>query len=109
MKLLSKATIRGAIPFIIITLIAIVFYCLNQDFFIVKSIFINGLIATILAASSVIYDNEKWSLKKQSLIHFSLMLVTVFPLLLISGWYPLQNPKDFFTVFAIFLDRKSVV
>ena len=61
-----------------------------------------GLVATCLAAASVIYEVSAWSFKKQIAIHALAMLVTVYPILLVSGWYKVENIVDALVVLAIF-------
>ncbi len=101
--LLKKSIIRGIIPFLIMTTLSIVMKCQGIDAFQVRSTFIVGLIITFLAATSVIYEYEKWSIRKQAIVHFLIMLGTVFPCLLISGWYELNNTLDYLKVFSNFL------
>ena len=73
------------------------------DFVQVKSTFLVGIIVAIVAAASVIYEIEKWSLIKQSVVHFIVMLLTIFPCLLLSGWFELNNFIDYLKVFGCFL------
>ena len=101
--LLKKSIIRGIIPFLIMTTLSIVMKYQSIDAFQVRSTFIVGLIITFLAATSVIYEYEKWSIRKQAIVHFLIMLGTVFPCLLISGWYELNNTLDYLKVFSNFL------
>lgn len=102
MKLIKKSFIRGIIPFAIMSGISLIMKLQNFDAAQVKSTFIAGLIVSIIAAASIIYDIEAWSLKKQSLVHIILMLLTIFPLLLISGWFPINNVADFFKFLGIY-------
>lgn len=102
-KHLTNALIRGVIAFAIMTTIALIMRSQDFDQFQVKSTFMAGLIVTAVAAASVIYDVEKWSLSKQLGIHFLTMLVTVFPCLLLSGWFPLNSFLDYLKVFGIFI------
>lgn len=82
---------KKAVPFVasgIITGIAMV----TLSFFIDDSTQANGtlyagLIAAITIAAIPIYDIDTWSLTKRSAAHFVLMVCTVFPLLLMSGWF----------------------
>ena len=101
--LIKKAIIRGIIPFIIMTAISLMMKYQGVDVFQVKSTFLVGIIVTSVAAASVIYEIENWSLLKQSVVHFVIMLVTVFPCLLVSGWFKLNNILDYIKVFGIFL------
>lgn len=101
--LIKKAIIRGIIPFIIMTSISMMMYYQGINTFQVKSTFLVGVIVTLVAAASVIYEIESWSLLKQSVVHFVTMLVTIFPCLLVSGWFKLNNISDYIKVFGIFL------
>ena len=101
--LIKRAIIRGIIPFIIMTAISLMMKYQGVDVFQVKSTFLLGIIVTSVAAASVIYEIENWSLLKQSVVHFVIMLVTVFPCLLVSGWFKLNNILDYIKVFGIFL------
>ncbi|MDY2960391.1 MAG: DUF3021 domain-containing protein [Hornefia sp.] len=103
MGLVKKAILRGGLPFIIMTGISISMKYKGMDPYQVKSTFLTGLIITAVAAASVLYEIEGWSLKKQSIVHFLLMLVTVFPCLMVSGWFPLNTPLDFIKLIGIFL------
>lgn len=101
--LIKEAILRGIIPLIIMTIISIIMKYQGIDPFQVRGTFIVGIIIASVAAASVIYEIENWSLFKQSVIHFLIMLVTVLPCLYISGWYKLNNVLDYVKVFGIFL------
>lgn len=101
--LIKKAILRGIIPLIIMTIISIIMKYQGIDPFQVRGTFIVGIIIASVAAASVIYEIENWSLFRQSVIHFLIMLVTVLPCLYISGWYKLNNVLDYVKVFGIFL------
>lgn len=101
--MIRKALIRGVIPFAIMTIIAIIMNFQGIDSFQVRSTFIVGIIVAVVAAATVIYEIENWSITKQSIVHFLVMLVTVFPCLLISGWFELNNFVDYLIVFGIFI------
>ena len=66
------------------------------------STFLTGLIVAILLATAPIYDDNRLSLKQQSLLHFSIVCVTILPILCLSGWYPLHNVVDFLKILASF-------
>lgn len=101
--LLKKSFIRGIIPFVIMTTLSIIMNYQGIDAFQVRSTFIVGLIITVVAAASVIYENDKWSIRKQTVVHFLIMLITVLPCLLVSGWFESNNPLDYLKVFGYFL------
>ena len=77
------------------------------DDFQIKSTFITGLIVISVVAASVIYEVESWSLIKQSNIHFLIMLITVYPCLVFSNWFPNKTALDFaldlVKIFGLFL------
>lgn len=85
MQHLKNALIRGGLPFVMMSGISLMMHLQQLDEFQVSSTFITGLIMTAVGASSVIYDVNYWPLLKQSLIHFLVMLLTVFPCLVFSG------------------------
>ncbi|NMD38430.1 MAG: DUF3021 domain-containing protein, partial [Christensenellaceae bacterium] len=60
MKLIKKSFIRGIIPFAIMSGISLIMKLQNFDAAQVKSTFIAGLIVSIIAAASIIYDIEAW-------------------------------------------------
>lgn len=62
-----------------------------------------GVIVGAVSGATVIYQVERWSLTKQSLVHFVLMAVTVLPALLLSGWFPLDSVGGYLAVVGIFL------
>lgn len=101
--MIKQAVIRGAIPLAIMTILSLIMRSQAIDPFQVRSTFIVGLILTSVAAASVIYEIESWSLAKQSVVHFFIMLVTVYPCLLISGWFSLNDAFDYLKVLGIFL------
>lgn len=60
-----------------------------------------GLIVAVTLAAVPIYDIDAWSLTRRSAVHFLVMLVTVFPLLLASGWFTLPVAICVFLLFGI--------
>ena len=101
--LIKAAIIRAIIPFVIMTGISLLMRYQEIDASQVRSTFFVGLIVTVVAAATVIYDIEDWSLMQKSIVHFTIMLVTVFPLLLLSGMFQLNGFLDYLKVFALFL------
>jgi len=103
MNYILSAIIRGSIPFIIMSLLSGIMKFLRLDDFQIKSTFITGLIVTSVVAASVIYEVESWSLIKQSNIHFLIMLLTVYPCLVFSNWFPNKMALDLVKIFGLFL------
>lgn len=101
--MLKKALIRAIIPFSIMTVLSIIMKFQKIEAYQVKSTFIVGIIVAAVAGGSVIYEIEEWTLLKQSIIHFLLMLITVYPCLLKSGRFPLDRAIDYLKVFGIFV------
>lgn len=103
MNYILSAIIRGSIPFIIMSLLSGIMKFQRLDDFQIKSTFITGLIVTSVVAASVIYEVESWSLIKQSIIHFLIMLITVYPCLVFSNWFPNKTVLDLVKIFGLFL------
>ncbi len=103
MNYILSAIIRGSIPFIIMSLLSGIMKFQRLDDYQVKSTFITGLIVTAVVAASVIYEVESWSLIKQSIIHFLSMLLTVYPCLVFSNWFPNKMVLDLVKIFGLFL------
>ena len=68
-----------------------------------KSTFLTGLIFAIILATAPIYDDNHLTLRQQSLLHFSIMYVTILPILCLSGWHPLHNIVDLLRILSGFL------
>ena len=103
MKLPTKAALRAAIPLAI----ALAFGLpplLSGQTSTGRSALASGVIIAALVSGSLIYQVEKWSLPKQSLLHFGMMAVTVLPALLLSGWFPLNTTVDHLILLGSFLE-----
>ncbi|SRR5699024_5465403 len=100
--LIKKSILRGGIPFIIMQSIALLLYY-QGDYENSKGTFFSGLIVLVVGAATVIYNIEQWSLTKQSIIHFLIMLVTIYPILLFSGWFQITTFLDALKIFGIFV------
>ena len=103
MHYILSAGIRGSIPFIIMSTLSGIMKLQHVDDYSVNSTFITGLIITAVAATSVIYDVKSWTLARQSVVHFLIMLVTVYPCLVFSGWFPTKSILDLVKIFGFFL------
>ena len=103
MHYILSAGIRGSIPFIIMSTLSGIMKLQHIDDYSVNSTFITGLIITAVAATSVIYDVKSWTLARQSIVHFLIMLVTVYPCLVFSGWFPTKSILDLVKIFGFFL------
>ena len=101
MKLFLKGFIRGAIPFIFM-LVMSVWELIQGSSSDARTFLINGLIIMFLGIASVIYEINRWNFSKQIIVHYITMLLTVFPILLLSGYYPLSSFDDVLNVFLLF-------
>lgn len=101
MKLFLKGLTRGAILFIFMLIVSLWKY-FQGSITDVNVLLFNGLIILFLGISSVIYEIKSWSFFKQIIVHYITMLVTVFPTLLLSGYYPLHSSGDALNVFLLF-------
>jgi hypothetical protein len=101
-RLLLRAALLGGIPLVVMT--AIGAYLLHEgqaaDG---RSTLAVGAIVAATAAGSLLYQVDRWSLTRQSVTHFALMLVTVLPALLLSGWFPVDTAGGVLAVVGIFL------
>ncbi|MFV0435488.1 MAG: DUF3021 domain-containing protein [Leucobacter sp.] len=102
MSLPVKATLLAGIPLLIMTSIGIVLLAQgkSEDG---RATLAVGVIIAATAGASVIYQVDRWTLRKQSFVHFAIMLVTVLPALLFSGWFPLGNAWGYVAVVGTFL------
>ncbi|RBP00850.1 DUF3021 family protein [Rossellomorea aquimaris] len=102
MNLWIKGLIRGIIPFGFMIIISLLWNQFQGSTDISNTFFFYGLIAFFLGLASVVYEIEKWRFLKQIMVHYLVMLLTVFPTLLLSGFYPLDSFRDAVNVFFLF-------
>jgi hypothetical protein len=102
MLLLKKGLVRGGIPFIFVSIISLLWNLFQGSSALTNNFFFNGLIAFFLGLASVIYEIGKLGFLQQILVHYLVMLVTVFPTLLLSGMYPLDSFRDVVSVYFLF-------
>jgi hypothetical protein len=101
MNLLLKGLVRGGIPLMFLLGISL-WNKLYGSGDTSQIFFVYALIAFFLGVTSVIYQMNKWSFTKQIIVHYMAMLVTVFPTLLLSGFYPLNTFTDVVKVYLQF-------
>ncbi|WP_026366247.1 DUF3021 family protein [Salinicoccus albus] len=97
-----QALIRGLIPLAIMGTLSVFLY-FDDQIYTAGGTFITGMIITVVCAATVIYDVDRWGLRKQTLVHFLIMLVTVYPLLIISGWFSTSSVTDYLLIFLLFI------
>ncbi|SDC38958.1 Protein of unknown function [Terribacillus halophilus] len=101
MQLFLKGLIRGLIPFIFLLIIS--FWNKTEEFPTNSNIFFNyGLIFFFLGLSSVIYEIKHWKFSRKIIVHYLVMLITVFPTLILSGYYPTDSFKNVLEVYFQF-------
>lgn len=100
-RLLRNAVLGGGIVFAIFGTISYSLYQ-KQDIEAGWAVLINGAIFACVAAAKVIYDIDQWPLTKRTLVHILLMIATIYPLLLISGWFPVNSVTDALLILILF-------
>ncbi|MUV38828.1 hypothetical protein JNUCC1_02699 [Lentibacillus sp. JNUCC-1] len=106
--LITKALLRGGIPLVIMSGIAFSLY-LQGKYSDAKGTFMASLIAFFVGAATVIYNIDDWSFMKQSGVHFLIMLMTVYPVLLLSGWFEISSAMDAFKILLLFVSVGLVI
>ncbi|WP_226672197.1 DUF3021 family protein [Rossellomorea aquimaris] len=102
MNLLKKGLIRGVIPLLIVIIFSLLWNLFQGSSVVSNQLLFFGLISFFLGLASVIYEIEQWRFIKQIIVHYLVMLVTVFPTILMSGYYPLSSFKDIANVYFLF-------
>lgn len=101
MAIFLKGLKRGLLLFSFMSILAIIFYWFDMTNNAKASLFY-GVILLFLGMASIIYEIKKWSFKKQIMIHYLMMLITIFPTLLVSGYFPLNSLQDLVMIFIRF-------
>ncbi|MFD2341246.1 DUF3021 domain-containing protein [Clavibacter tessellarius] len=101
-RLLLRAVLLGGIPLAVMSAIG-AYLLLDGRTADGRSTLAVGVIVAATAAGSLLYQVPGCSLPRQSVAHFALMLVTVLPALLLSGWFPVDTAGGVLTVVGIFL------
>ncbi|MGH1649516.1 DUF3021 family protein [Enterococcus gilvus] len=100
--LFLQGVLRGVVPLIIMSTIAFILKRQNKASE-AKGTFYSALIVFFVSFATVIYNIDQWSLFKQTSLHFLIMSITIYPILLISEWFPTKTIKDRSIVFCYFL------
>lgn len=103
MDTLIQILFRGGLPLVLMWAVAFGMKKQGKDAKQIRGVFFVGFIWGIVGAATLIYEIPSWSIWLQIAVHFILMLVTVYPLLLLSGWFKVQTIQDYFKVFLVFL------
>lgn len=69
---------------------------------------LSGILGAASAASSVIFDVERWSLTKKTILHLLVMSISLFPISYICRWMP-RSVWGALSYFGFFLLIYSVV
>ncbi|MDK9847741.1 DUF3021 domain-containing protein [Staphylococcus saprophyticus] len=69
----------------------------------IVAVVIWSLIGIMFSFGSLIFTHLKFSIIKLTLMHFSLMLIIMFPLAILAGWFPLNlsSVSTFIIIFII--------
>lgn len=68
-----------------------------------RSTWVVGAIVACVTLAIPIYDINSWSLTKRTLVHFLAMVVTIIPLLMLSGWYDWRTSAGLLLMVGSFL------
>jgi len=102
MKILPAVLLRAGIPLVIMTAIGVALLVQGKTAD-GRATLAVGVIAAAVSGASVIYGIDAWGMRKQTLVHFAIMTVTVLPALLLSGWFTLDSVWGYVGVVATFL------
>ncbi|MFD2654744.1 DUF3021 domain-containing protein [Gracilibacillus thailandensis] len=65
------------------------------------------LIGIYFSWASVIFERERWSILKQTIVHFVISIVVYFPIAIMAGWVPF-NTKALLLGLGIFIGCYSI-
>lgn len=101
-KLIKAGLLRGGIPFVIMSVLALLIFLggMPSD---ARSMLYAAVLVALVGGFTVLYDIESWSLLKQSVVHFLFMALTQLPILFLAGWFPIKGPRDVLSVLGVFL------
>ncbi|WP_060673783.1 DUF3021 family protein [Rossellomorea vietnamensis] len=102
MILAKKGLTRGIIPLLFFAILSLLWTQFEGASATSKSLLYYGVIAFFLGVASVIYEMERWRFIQQIVVHYLVMLITVFPTLLLSGIYPIDSFRDAVNVYLDF-------
>lgn len=99
--MIGKVLLAAGIPLLAMTGIGVLLIA-QGDSSNGRSTIAVGVIAAAVAGASFVYQVERWSLAKQSAIHLAIMLATVLPALLLSGWFDLGTAHGWWGAIGAF-------
>lgn len=67
------------------------------------STLIVGLIAFFTIMAIPIYNIDKWSLRKKTIVHILVMLVTVLPCMAMSGWFDISQGSGILAMLVVYV------
>ncbi|HAZ37402.1 MAG TPA: DUF3021 domain-containing protein, partial [Clostridiaceae bacterium] len=65
---------------------ALVEQCGNEINAVILQFILSGVLGSVCAASSVIWENDNWSILKQTVIHFVIISFTMLPIAYFAHW-----------------------
>ncbi|KDN59582.1 DUF3021 family protein [Exiguobacterium sp. AB2] len=101
MSLLKTGFVRGVKWFALFGLLA-TYQWRNGYMEGVHNMLVYGGMAFFLGLASVIYEVRWWSFRKQILIHWVTMHVTILPLVIFSNFLPVTSLQDALSVYMKF-------
>lgn len=99
---IGQGVLRGVISFSVFFLISLLLKHQGRAAE-AQSTLVFSFIALFIGVTSLIYELDHLTLRKRIGIHFLAMLATVYPTLLLSGWFPVRHVGDALLVFVYFV------
>lgn len=60
--------------------------CGNEINAVILQFILSGILGTVIAAGSVVWDNDNWSILKQTVAHFIILSFTMLPIAYFTRW-----------------------
>lgn len=108
MRTIVRVALLAGIPLVIMTGIGLALLAQGQESN-GRSTLAVGVIVAAVSASSVIYQIDRWTLRRQTAVHFAVMVVTVLPALFFSGWFALDSVGGVLAVIGTFLATGAIL
>lgn len=69
---------------------------------------LSGLLGAVSAAGSVVWETDRWSILKQTFVHFLILSLTMLPIAYFAGWME-KTVAGFALYFSIFIVLYAII
>ncbi len=107
-SLIWHSLIKALGLFFLLLILAFIFNY-QKHFKSAKNIFYFAAILLVIQLSNVVFKIPNWTAAKQTFSHFILMLCSVYPLLLLSGWFPRKTHGDRIKVLLLLVTSLLII